>query len=62
MYNEEVITERKTQAVICDCVNEPDCIVSSQSQITGIICKLKNYIKSSKLPRKNILPKQPRYI
>ena len=27
MHNKEVITEKKTQAVNCNCMNKPDCII-----------------------------------
>ena len=41
MHNKEVITEKKTQAVNCNCINKPDCPLSSQCQITNIIYKAK---------------------
>ena len=41
MHNKEVITEKKTQAVKCNCINEPDCPLSNQCQITDIIYKAK---------------------
>ena len=41
MHNKEVITENKTQAVNCNCVNKPDCSPSNQCQITNIIYKAK---------------------
>ena len=39
MHNKEVITEKKTQAVKCSCMNKPDCPVSNQCEITNIIYK-----------------------
>ena len=41
MHNKEVITEKKTQAVKCNCINEPHCSLSNQCQITNIIYKAK---------------------
>ena len=41
MHNKEVITEKKTQAVKCNCINKPDCPLSNQCQITNIIYKAK---------------------
>ena len=41
MHNEEVITEKKTKAVKCNCRNKPDCPLSNQCQITNIIYKAK---------------------
>ena len=41
MHNKEVITEKKTQAVKCNCTNKPDCSLSNQCQITNIIYKAK---------------------
>ena len=41
MHNKEVITEKKTQAVNCNCINKPDCPLSNQCQITNIIYKAK---------------------
>ena len=41
MHNKEVTTEKKTEAVKCNCINEPDCPLSNQFQITNIICKVK---------------------
>ena len=41
MHNKEVITEKKTQAVKCNCINKPDCPLSNQFQITNIIYKAK---------------------
>ena len=29
MYNKEVITEKKTEAVKCNCINAPDCPLSN---------------------------------
>ena len=40
-HNKEVITEKKTQAVKCNCINKPDCPLSSQCQITNIYTKQK---------------------
>ena len=40
-HNKEVITEKKTQAVNCNCINKPDCTLSYQCQITNIIYKAK---------------------
>ena len=39
--HKEVVTEKKTQAVKCNCINKPDCPLSNQCQITNIICKAK---------------------
>ena len=50
MHNKEVITEKKTQAVNCNCINKPDCPLFNQRQITNIIYKakitsnLRNYV------------------
>ena len=41
MHNKEVITEKKTEAVKCNCINKPDCPLSNQCQITNIIYKAK---------------------
>ena len=41
MHNKEVITEKKTQAVKCNCINKPDCPHFNQCQITNIVCKAK---------------------
>ena len=41
MHNKEVITEKKTQAVNCNCVIKPDFPLSNQCQITNIIYKAK---------------------
>ena len=41
MRNKEVITEKKTKAVKCNCINKPDCPLSNQYQITNIIYKAK---------------------
>ena len=41
MHNKEVITEKETQAINCNCINQPDCPLSNQCQITNIICKAK---------------------
>ena len=58
MHNKEVITEKKTQAVNCNCMNKPNCPLSNQcTRYTT-----QNYIKSSKLSWKNILWKKGRYI
>ena len=49
IYNKEVITEKKTQAIKCNCISKPDCLLSKQCQITNIIYKanitsnLRNY-------------------
>ena len=49
MDNKEVIPEKKTQAVNCNCINKTDCPLSNQCQITKIIYKanissnLRNY-------------------
>ena len=48
MHNKEVITEKKAQAVNCNCINKPDLCLSNQCQITNNM-QSKNYIKSSKL-------------
>ena len=37
MHNKEVITEKKTQAAKCNCINKLDCPPSNQCQITNII-------------------------
>ena len=39
-HNKEVITEKKTQAVNCNCINKPDCPLSNQCQIMNIIYKV----------------------
>ena len=36
MHNKEVITERETQTVNCNCINKPDHPLSNQCQITNI--------------------------
>ena len=41
MHNKEVITENKTQAVKCNCINKLDFPLSNQCQITTIIYKAK---------------------
>ena len=41
MHNKEVIMEKKTQAVKCNCINKPDCPLSNQCQIMNIIYKAK---------------------
>ena len=41
MHNKEVIMEKKTQTVKCNCINKPDCPLSNQCQITNIIYKTK---------------------
>ena len=41
MHNKEVIMEKKTQAVNCNCINKPHCPLSNQCQITNIIYKAK---------------------
>ena len=41
MHNKEVITEKKTEAAKCNCINKPDCPLSNQCQITNIIYKAK---------------------
>ena len=41
LHNKEVITEKITQAINCNCVNKPDCSLSNQCQITNIIYKAK---------------------
>ena len=41
MHNKEVITEKKTEAVKCNCINKPDWPLSNQCQIMNIICKAK---------------------
>ena len=42
MHNKEVITEKKTQAVKCNCINKPDYPLSNQ-------CKIKNRIYKAKI-------------
>ena len=37
MHSKEVITEKKTEAVRCNCINKPDCPLSNQCQITNNI-------------------------
>ena len=37
IQNQEVITEKKTQKINCNCINNPNCLVSNQRQITTII-------------------------
>ena len=37
MHNKEVITEKKTEAVKCNCINKLDCPLSNQYQITNVI-------------------------
>ena len=58
MHNKEVITEKKAQALKCNCINKPDCPLSNQCQITNTIYKTK--ITSN--IRRNILRNQGRYI
>ena len=41
MHNKERITEKKTEAVKCNCMNKPDCPLSNQCQITNIIYQAK---------------------
>ena len=41
MHNKEIIMEKTTQAVECNCINKPDCPLSNQCQITNIIYKAK---------------------
>ena len=41
MHGKEVITEKKSQAVKCNCINKPDCPFSNQCQIINIIYKAK---------------------
>ena len=41
IHNKEVITEEKTEAAKCNYINNPDCPLSSQCQITSIIYKAK---------------------
>ena len=41
MHNKEVITERETQTVNCNCINKPDHPLSNQCQITNIKYKEK---------------------
>ena len=41
MHNKEKITERKTEAVKCNCINKPDCLLFNQCLITNIIYKAK---------------------
>ena len=41
IYNKEVITEKKTEVVKCNCINIPDCPLSNQCLITNIIYKAK---------------------
>ena len=41
MHNKEVITEKKTQAVKCNCINKADCPLSNQFQITNIVYQAK---------------------
>ena len=49
MHSKEVITEKKAEAVRCNCINKPVCPLSNQCQITNIIYKgkitsnLRNY-------------------
>ena len=40
-HNKEVITEKKTEAAKCNCINKPDCPLSNQCQITNIVYKAK---------------------
>ena len=61
MRNKEVIMEKKTQAVNCNCINKPDCSLSNQCKITNNK-QSKSNIKSLKLLWKNILRNQRRYI
>ena len=41
IQNKEVIMEKKTQAVNCNCIKKPDCPLSNQCQIMNIIYKAK---------------------
>ena len=52
MHNKEVITEKKAQAVNCNCINKPDLRLSNQCQITNIICKAKIISKLRNYDRK----------
>ena len=45
MRSKEVIREKKTEPVKCNCINKPDCPLSNQCQIRNIIYKAK--IKSN---------------
>ena len=64
MYNKEVITGKKTQAVKCNYINKPDCPLSNQCQITNIIYKAKitSNLRNLRNLRNNILRNQRRYI
>ena len=41
MHNKEIITEKKTESLKCNCINKPDCPLSNQCQITNIMYKSK---------------------
>ena len=41
MYYKELITEKKTEAGKCNCINKSDCPISNKCQITNMIHKAK---------------------
>ena len=41
MHNKEVMTEKKTEEVKCNCINKPDYPLPNQCQITNTIYKAK---------------------
>ena len=41
IHNKEVIKEKKTKAINCNCINKTNCPLSNQCQITNIIHKAK---------------------
>ena len=41
MHNKKVITEKKTQALKCNCISKPDCPLSNQCRITNTVYKAK---------------------
>ena len=61
MHNKEVITEKKIEAVKCNCINKAACPLSSQCQITDILNKRKSTSNLRNYRKKNILRNQRRY-
>ena len=52
MHNKQVITEKKTQPVKCNCINKSNCNFSNQFQITNIIYKAKTNSNLRNYPEK----------
>ena len=55
MQNKEVITEKKTQAVKCNCINKPGCPLSNQCQVTNLIYKARITTEPAKVPLKSVM-------